>query len=521
MNDNLANHLNDHRVDRESEIIETPGLLGVIQQVSHLAFFGNGVSVIQGEKGCGKSTIVELLQTRFEDANYLACLKPVFDQNVLETISTICNGFGIGTTEAGNVGELISELRGFSQALINDGKLGVLLIDDAERLDDQALGAILSLLVEDATGAGLHVIFTADSSLAPRLDALQVDNVVVYDFDVPHMSPAEVSSLLESVSGEEPDASLVKSIWTQSRGLPGIAIDLFRNDLNSSVPNGRKSKPEESRSIGGLPFIHIAALAVLLVVLVVAMTGGDGSEIAIKTEKVAIPAKNQNDKGAAAPKVRAMADTNAEKLTVSSSPIPSTSPTITPSKAEREAAKPKSNGVDERPLLVESSPKPASTPKVMAEKQNMPSKNEAKQQLAAQGQLKNQQVEQAAPAGTAETVIPEGVARKDEASSESVLASTYINDEVFLLKQPSSAYTLQVISSGGRKDLLKYLERQSNRSKLFLYKTVRNGKPWYVVVHGVYNTRSEALSAKLSLPADQKKLGAWPRKFSSIHSEIR
>ena len=54
-----------------------------------------------------------------------------------------------------------------------------------------------------------------------------------------------------------------------------------------------------------------------------------------------------------------------------------------------------------------------------------------------------------------------------------------------------------------------------------MYRGEREGKRWYVVVVGVYSTRSEALKGMAELPEEQLKAGPWPRKLKDIQQEIQ
>ena len=49
-----------------------------------------------------------------------------------------------------------------------------------------------------------------------------------------------------------------------------------------------------------------------------------------------------------------------------------------------------------------------------------------------------------------------------------------------------------------------------------LFEVKRNGAPWYVVVTGLYTTRSAATTALRALPTPLAKQQPWPRAVSTL-----
>ncbi len=77
-------------------------------------------------------------------------------------------------------------------------------------------------------------------------------------------------------------------------------------------------------------------------------------------------------------------------------------------------------------------------------------------------------------------------------------------------------YTLQ-LSSASREDTLNAWAKQQNLSGYRVYKTERNGQPWYVLVSGSYKTPAEAKSAIASLPDAVKAKSPWVKPLSQLH----
>lgn len=77
-------------------------------------------------------------------------------------------------------------------------------------------------------------------------------------------------------------------------------------------------------------------------------------------------------------------------------------------------------------------------------------------------------------------------------------------------------YTVQ-LSSASREDTLDAWAKQQKLSGYRIYKTSRNGQPWYVLVSGNYRTPAEAKSAISSLPEAVKAQSPWVKPMSQLH----
>jgi len=79
-------------------------------------------------------------------------------------------------------------------------------------------------------------------------------------------------------------------------------------------------------------------------------------------------------------------------------------------------------------------------------------------------------------------------------------------------------YTLQ-LSSASRSDTLNAWAKKQNLSSYHVYKTTRNGQPWYVLVSGAYATPAEAKRAVASLPAEVQAKNPWVKPVSQVKKE--
>lgn len=456
---------------------------GLRQQIVYLAQFGNSIQVIHADTGGGKSTFfAHLLQTGLGSTTIGVAVAEgaglaAFFHDVLEEL-------GLRPSTTAGLGELVAALRGFVQTLHKERARAVLLVDDAHRLSDSELGALVSTLQgqEDA-GVGLHVVLFATPGFAARIDALQVLDVAVHDALLPAFSAVEIQQLLQT---RQPQASTigpeqVQSIWYQSGGLPGAALAAL-DQVRASAP-----APAKVMSLRGLPMAHIAALVVLCGVLVWAFLVRNADE----------PHQDESRRVATLP-VRPIVESTAQ---------PADNP-------------PEPAGVAVAPQIVRSTPSieviEDSRPQDV-----LPAQDEAGANLENKPDISAPQAapeadrpsEPASPPVVAPPPSPPAPVKVAQSPAEQGAAQ--------LLSYPPNAYVLQLMAASAEDKLAAFVANQPNKHNLLMYKTERDGKLLFILVEGFYADKASAEAAVANLPAQQRSGGPWPKKIEQIHQEVR
>ncbi|KYP97546.1 hypothetical protein BG74_02145 [Sodalis-like endosymbiont of Proechinophthirus fluctus] len=83
---------------------------------------------------------------------------------------------------------------------------------------------------------------------------------------------------------------------------------------------------------------------------------------------------------------------------------------------------------------------------------------------------------------------------------------------------PVGYYTLQ-LSSASQPATLNAYARQQQLSHYWVYQTRRDGKPWYVLVNGVYPSLLQAKNAVAQLPADVQAKKPWARQIGQVKKD--
>ncbi len=483
----------------------TPSLGGLIQQLKHLSLFGADALVIEGESGSGRSALAQVMLNELkagQSAEVPVAVNAFSINDAMDdfgVISGFTQALGVPST-AMTIGERLTLLRNFSQNLMREKKLAILLVDHAELMSDETLGAALSLLQGEAdTGFGLRYLFFANPGFATRIDQLGLLELSVYDFQMPEFSASELEQVLlahfPDLAKLEEEGRLpsTTAIWNRSGGNPGRAIEFVQHQLEAQRHGGL------SADIRRMPLLHIGLLAVLVIVLALlallkAFSGGDEPERkqvvlesppllekrpetpkpdspeddsvragfdAVDADRLSGPGKQD---GAAADGFAVISDTPAPEATLVPEPTATPSPVPTPA------------------------PTPVATP---------------------------------TPAPTPEPVLESELSTAEPTRPTRPAATELSGEEQFLLNQPSSAYVLQLVAASQRESLESYIQAQSNREMLHIYRRLRDsGGHWYIVVLGPYANKAEAERAIPGLPAAQKKAGPWPKSMQAVKREI-
>lgn len=93
--------------------------------------------------------------------------------------------------------------------------------------------------------------------------------------------------------------------------------------------------------------------------------------------------------------------------------------------------------------------------------------------------------------------------------------------ESWILAQPSSYHTIQILGVRNEKSILNIVKQYQLWNRVSYFQTVYKGKKWFPLLYRVYSTKKEALSAVKELPEEIRKLTPWIRKMSSIHEDIK
>ncbi len=100
-------------------------------------------------------------------------------------------------------------------------------------------------------------------------------------------------------------------------------------------------------------------------------------------------------------------------------------------------------------------------------------------------------------------------------------ASDKTTSAAWLWSQDPSHYTLQLLGGQTEDGILRFIHQHKLTGKAVYYRTIRNNRPWYVLVYNSYPNYASAKAAITTLPTSLRKTQPWPRSFAGIHAELQ
>ncbi|MFT5878966.1 MAG: DamX protein [Moritella sp.] len=96
----------------------------------------------------------------------------------------------------------------------------------------------------------------------------------------------------------------------------------------------------------------------------------------------------------------------------------------------------------------------------------------------------------------------------------------FLTEKALIMVQPAKNYTFQIAGLSRPELLERYLNEHQLTEQIYTYQTLRENKPWYVVLYGSFSSVAQANAAKSKLPAKVQKAQPWMKTFSQIQREL-
>jgi UDP-N-acetylglucosamine 2-epimerase len=160
-----------------------------------------GLVVLTGDIGAGKTTLMRAVTAEL-DLTAVALAQMVSTQlGAEELLRAVLSAFGVPSDDELPVDELRQRLLRFLQSLACEGRSAVLVVDEAQNLDAEALKSLGTLAtLESSAGLPLRVCAVGQPELRNRLDAgalVDVPDCIAASCRVGPLEPAETRSYIE------------------------------------------------------------------------------------------------------------------------------------------------------------------------------------------------------------------------------------------------------------------------------------------------------------------------------------
>ncbi|MDM8557600.1 AAA family ATPase [Candidatus Parabeggiatoa sp. HSG14] len=448
----------------------TPELSQRVNLVCHLIQNSEQLLFVLAETGCGKTSLLNQLNHVAEQQHehwwiYTLTSNPALSPEAC--LSIILTAFNV--RQDGKPMEVLQEsLRNHVAATRYNGQLPVLFIDDAHKLPLATLKFIIESAMQGDALTRMRVVLFCEPQITSILATPEFDivhNTLIHTLDVPPFSKTQVRDYLQfrlqnsRYNNVHPfNSDIIKKIYTESEGIPG-EVNLYAQQILSQFAEQHKLQMR-SHSLSHSKLLW--GIPIVLVLIAIALWVYWYSP---KPPENTLQPQSTN---VSLPKEPTSPYTLYDEIAIE---VPETNVTpVTPPK----------NG-----LVLKST------------------------------DLSTQSIGKQANDTTLLTSSTEDLIAKNKGEQ------TEIKGEDWLYRQAPNAYTLQILGAYDHLTLKSFLAKY-NLKEVAMFKTSHNNKDWYVLLYGIYSTRSQANAARKELPAAlQKDTKPWVRSLASVQKTIK
>lgn len=95
-----------------------------------------------------------------------------------------------------------------------------------------------------------------------------------------------------------------------------------------------------------------------------------------------------------------------------------------------------------------------------------------------------------------------------------------IKDEAWILNQSSDYYTIQLLSTDNKEDILRFVLNHGIENNTAGYQKQYKGERWYSLIYGIYPECSDAREDLKNLPDELRQSSPWIQKIGNIQKKI-
>ena len=517
--------------------------------LTHLTQFGNSAIVVTGQEGSGKTTLLNQFCDYAETGWVLCSCQASQTINLQDLLADCLNG-----SPGMPVKQLITDWINRTE----DATLLVLLIDDAQLLSHETLQELSTCLAEPLNKRVRLLLFgtpeTATMFQQPNVEQLFEQSPQI--LEIPKLSEEDTASYLMhrlAMAGYNGDSAFspteVRAIYKTAGGLPRETNRQAHSCLEDRIIRELSQESPAARTPNKRPEINIWLSAAALVVAGMLWpfffsNEPESTDLEISEQSLAVPPVAINEINTKVERVEPdpnLANTpQLSKTPVIAQPedkvihnqleaIPAkdTQPEVAGTTALEYALKNYNLAETTTPGKTVKQPElakavtPEKTVKLIDNKELEITAIEPEISKATSTEKAVKHPELADTAALEEAVkhpkITETAAQEIAVNNNSL-----IQQEDWLLQQPKTHFTLQLLGSHNEKSLQSFIKKHDlPTDQVAYYRGDHEGNDWYILVYGVYSNRDDATQQISKLPKALQTAKPWPRTLGSVHTAIK
>jgi len=487
----------------------------------HLSRYSNLLLTVTGQQGSGKTHLKNRMLQQLDSGVVVSLLDANKTATAAQLLPTLAQNLNIEIPAKADFDFYLDEIRNFSSQLSEEGGSCLIVIDNAENLEQDAINLLLDLATTSSDNQRPHLALFGRQELFTKLH--KKENITRFE-SVGHHLPLEAFNEAEARNYLEhrcnsvgidhlplDDQQFTKA-YQLAKGLPGLLntalVDQLRNSSGQTslaisevpakktqtktTPKPKKAKKTKTAQKNKLPLWPLLVATLLVVLLIVGYLYK--GQLPSSTPDTSLISRSQEIRQNEAEQARA------------AEPMPE----------EPALLKPSVNTEPEEQAEAEKQPEPQKQPEPIAEQPSLDLPDDtpiAAAPTPAPKVIKETPKKPAEPKAIPKQVAtPKATNKVDKDSKQ----------ESNLMTKPANHYTLQMMGSLDEAGVKSFIEAQTtNRSDFSYFEGRYKGQPWYVVVYGDYASRDEALAAIQKLPKSLQKQRPWARSYQSVQEDIR
>lgn len=496
----------------------TPELSQRLDLIQHLIDNSDLVPLVRGEVGAGRSTAIHQLQAQMSE-NWLFCridANPMLHPDQL--MVRLARFFGIAEADDNIRDRLIHHF----EAIRDEGGLAVIAVDDAEQLPPASLIALLHLH-EQRLGSvpivalALFALPTIEHTLAtPQLRVMNLQ--LFHIMDLPRISREQATGYMRHLLALEelPDQLTITepkldTLLRMSEGLPGKLTTLILQSIDEDVSADAVPNRYSFAKIAALTGIGLIVLVLLFQDRVNQFfqpeVTPNQQSLELPDQKVRPEPKRADELTQDQAPPTASEEPPAESAEEPGDAVPETEPVA----AEVEPVTlPTEDHSMEIPPEESDSQQPLEKDLLIVEEDSAPEEKPHETPVD-----ENKEVQALPPAPEPKEAAPQVISDPD-------IKQAGLERDAWILTQRPTDFTLQLIGVSMLEPLQRFIRQHDLQGEVFYIKTTRKGRPWYVLLSGVYPSREKAKAAiPHDVPQTLQKKGVWARSFESLQQEIK
>ncbi len=485
-----------------------------LDQLQLLTRESGDIVALIGPDGAGKTTLADFFTRRAERDQVVARTRASMLTSPSQLLEEMFKAFVLDFPAQASIAQLKQVLALYFQAVQNQSRTVVLIVDDAHELGDDAFNLLTKLALVDNPGGTFHLILVGQTSLIDMLEYTcpqkegqnQFTSIRLPEFNLDE-TRNYIRYRLNAVGFNDADPG--RTLPFSNRQIEKI------HKLSSGVPAGINQVAGDMLFSSGqglawlAPVLQIklprnyayAAGALVFILLVAFLVGGGDEPVQTAQRQISVPVPQARevateptaDVQAQEALTSPFAQTDPEPVPVAdaTSAVSASVPAPLSEPAQSNATSSASSSVPAPVVTPPPAPVVTSQPSTVAA---TPASAPASQAVAA------------APTRPAPTAAP---------ATNSLSAQ-----RERIMSLPASQFTVQLLGASSRSNVEAFVQRNS-ASPLYWFESQNQGRPWYVVIHGSYPSRAAATSAASGLSGELGRLQPWVRSIGAVQNDIQ